>query len=136
MKGRVLVVEDDDTIREVIRAALTYEGYELATAADGVAALELLTGWLPDLILLDLRMPRMDGVTFADTYRRLPGPHAPIVLLTAAQEAHPLRLKVAADAELNKPFDLGELIELVDKVIGARQTPPASAQAHRSPDAV
>lgn len=125
MRARILVVEDDETIREVIHFALADEGYEIAVAPDGQAALERLASFSPDLIVLDLRMPRMDGAAFADAYRARPGPRAPILLLTAAQDANASNAGVGAEATLNKPFDLGELLDLVARLIsGGPVAPP------------
>ena len=82
--ARVLVVDDNEGIRELVSDVLSWAGHETATARDGVAALEVVQRWSPDVIVLDAMMPRMDGPQFARTYRGLPGPHAPIIALTAA----------------------------------------------------
>ena len=113
--GPVLVVDDDAPIREVVDALLSEEGYEVVTAADGAAALARLRERPPGLILLDLRMPGMDGWAFARAYRRSPGPHAPIVVLTAAREAAERAAQIGADGVLSKPFDLDELLDLVGR---------------------
>jgi len=76
--GRVLVVDDDEAIRESIEVALTDEGYEVRCAADGAAALALIEEWNPGVILLDMKMPGSDGWTFAAAYRRHPEPRPPI----------------------------------------------------------
>src|SRR5262245_17777894 len=81
---RVLLVDDDESIRQVVSIFLSDEGYEIAGAGNGREALELVTDFRPDIILLDLRMPVMDGWEFARTYRELPGPHAPIIAFVAA----------------------------------------------------
>ena len=78
----VLVVDDDAAIRRVIAAAVAEEGYAVAEAADGAAALALVRAAPPCLILLDLRMPGMNGWEFARRYRALPGPRAPLVCVT------------------------------------------------------
>ncbi len=111
---RVLVVDDDDAIVRLIRMTLADEGYEIMDATHGATALELVQNWRPDLILLDLRMPIMDGREFAKAYRRTPGPHAPIILVTAAQDASGPAGEAEADAYLEKPFDLDRLLEIVD----------------------
>ncbi len=120
---RVLVVEDEENIRAVVVEALVDEGYEVAQAAHGADALALLAGgWQPDLILLDLLMPVMDGWAFADLYRQLPPPHAPLVLFTASSlgpegtsAGRPLPASVAT---LPKPFDLDELLSLIRTYAG------------------
>jgi len=85
--GPILIVDDDPDIRSFVEQVLADEGYAVATAGDGLSALETATGRSPQLILLDMRMPGMDGWTFAETYRAQPGPHAPIVVMTAARNA-------------------------------------------------
>src|SRR5919199_497806 len=82
---RVLVVEDDESIRECVQVVLEDEGYDVIEASDGAAALALLDTVWPDVILLDMLMPGMDGWAFAVAYRQRPGPHAPIVVITAAR---------------------------------------------------
>jgi two-component system response regulator MprA len=111
---RVLVVDDDESIRDVIQMILTAEGHDVVTACDGLAALDQVQrSPFPDLILLDMKMPRMDGWAFADAYRRSSAPRAPIIVLTAAQDAAARALQINADGYLSKPFDLNDLVECV-----------------------
>ena len=112
---RILVVDDDDSIRDMIEIVLAAEGYAVRTAAHGAAALELVEESPPRLILLDMRMPVLDGWGFARAYRQRPGPHAPIVVLTAARDAAARAAEIQADGYLGKPFNLGELLDLVDQ---------------------
>jgi CheY-like chemotaxis protein len=114
-RPRVLLVDDDESIRDFVRIVLSDAGYEVATAEDGQAALELLAGWSPSLILLDMRMPRMDGWQFSRVYRERPEPHAPIVVLTAARDAAASAAEIQADAHLAKPFHLADLVHLVNR---------------------
>ncbi len=114
---RVLVVDDDDTIRDMIAMALCDEGYEVGAAQHGADALGLLAKWLPDLILLDMRMPVMDGWEFSRTYREGPGQHAPIVVLTAGRDAATAAAQIGADGFLAKPFDLEKLLTLVAEML-------------------
>src|SRR5262245_66593860 len=100
---RVLVVEDDEEIAQVLQRSLRLEGYEVKLAADGVRGLEEAHAFLPDLIVLDLGLPRLDGV---DVARRLPddGDEVPILMLTA-RAARGSRLRgpaAAADAPQHK----------------------------------
>jgi len=111
--GRILVVDDDDSIRQFIGMALGDAGYEVVLAEHGRAALLAVEQAPPDLILLDMRMPVMDGWAFASAYRQLPPPHAPVVVLTAARDATQSGAEVGADACLAKPFELGVLLGLV-----------------------
>lgn len=113
----ILVVDDDETIREFLSLALMDEGYRVNTAWHGAAALKVVAQESPDLILLDMRMPVMDGWEFARNYRQQPGPHAPIVVLTAATDAAAFASQVNAAGHLAKPFDLNELINLANRFV-------------------
>jgi CheY-like chemotaxis protein len=115
---RVLVVDDDAEIRRFIELALSDRGFEVITAADGRLGLEAARDTPPGVILLDMRMPVMDGWAFTRAYRQTPPPHAPIVVLTAARDAAESAGAVEADAFLAKPFDLRELIRLVGELVG------------------
>lgn len=111
----VLVDDDDDSIREFIDMALGDEGYNVIGAADGVSALSAIREARPDLILLDMRMPDMDGGEFCRFYRQTPEPHAPIIVLTAACDAYDIGPPIMADGFLAKPCELGHLLNLVEK---------------------
>lgn len=115
LSARVLVVDDDANIREAVELALSDEGYEVVGAPDGAAALDLASQSPPALILLDLRMPVMDGSAFVRAYRQRPGPHALIVVLTAAYNAAVGAAELQADGYLEKPFGLDELLETVGR---------------------
>ncbi|MBV9684635.1 MAG: response regulator, partial [Solirubrobacterales bacterium] len=78
---RVLVVEDDDAIAQVLQRSLRMEGYEVRIAGDGMAALDEAHAFLPDLVILDLGLPRLDGLEVAKTIRR--NDDVPILVLTA-----------------------------------------------------
>jgi two-component system chemotaxis response regulator CheY len=110
---RILVVDDDDTIRELVAMALSDDGYEVDSAAHGLQAIELVEERPPDLILLDMRMPIMDGWEFVEAYRAMRGRHAPVIVLTAGRDAAAIAADVHADGFLPKPFDLDHLLSLV-----------------------
>ena len=112
---RILLVDDDESIRQVVSLFLTDEGYAIAQAGNGQAALDLLDEFRPDIILLDLRMPVMNGWEFMRTYRQLPGPHAPIIAFVAALRAEQERAEIGAIGLLAKPFDLEELLGAVEQ---------------------
>src|SRR5205823_3499761 len=85
----ILVVDDDAHIRQFVCEALDFEGYEARAAHDGRAALDVLAGWQPDLILLDLNMPRMDGWSFCAHQRETPEiADIPVALMSAAHNIH------------------------------------------------
>jgi two-component system, chemotaxis family, chemotaxis protein CheY len=110
---RALVVDDDHDIGEMVRLALTDEGYEVVLTANGSDALAATLDNHFDVILLDMRMPIMDGWSFADEYRTQPGPHAPVIVVTAARDAADRAAEIAADGYLSKPFSLDELFDVL-----------------------
>ena len=110
---RILIVDDDESIRQIVHMCLSDEGYEVVEASNGQAALALVEDFQPSLILLDLRMPVMDGWEFARRYHALPGPHVPIVAFVAALNAEQECADLPTAGILNKPFDLDELLQAV-----------------------
>ena len=119
--GRVLVVDDDDVIRQLITVNLELEGFEVATAVDGQDCLDKVKDIKPDVITLDIMMPRLDGWEAADRLRADPETAGiKVVLLSArAQEADLARgSRIGVDAYLTKPFDPDELIETVRRLAG------------------
>lgn len=108
---RVLVVDDDESIVSLMRLALEDEGYEVRTASNGRDGLALAAAFAPDVILLDMNMPVMDGQAFAAAYREAPQPppRAPIIVVTAAGDAAGRAQQLRAAGFLGKPFDLDEL---------------------------
>ncbi len=116
---QVLVVDDDAPIRDFVRATLEGEGYEVVTAENGSVALQILSGetpYQPDVILLDMRMPIVDGWQFAKIYRELPGKKVPIIVLTAATNPAKFAAQINADNFLPKPFDLMDLLDMVEQI--------------------
>ena len=112
MKGMVLVVDDDEGVRAVMASALEDDGWEVATATNGRSALETLRSQRPGVIILDLRMPVMDGLTFADHYREFPEPRAPFILISATVSEAAIRATGAVTG-LRKPIDLNVLLDTV-----------------------
>jgi two-component system chemotaxis response regulator CheY len=112
---RILVIDDDPSIRQVVRLFLEDEGFDVRTAANGQAALEVLGEYQPAIILLDLRMPVMNGFEFAARYRAGPAPHAPIVAFVATLHGEQDRQSIAAASLLEKPFDLEDLLRAVNE---------------------
>jgi two-component system, OmpR family, response regulator MprA len=120
--GRVLVVEDDADIADVLRRSLRNEGYEVKTSADGVEALDLAAGFVPDLVVLDLGLPRLDGVEVCRRLRE--DGDVPILILTArdAVDSRVEGLDSGADDYLVKPFEREELLARLRALL--RRRPP------------
>jgi DNA-binding response OmpR family regulator len=120
---RVLVVEDDTEIAQVLQRSLRLDGYDVKLASDGVQALDEAHAFLPDLIVLDLGLPRLDGI---DVARRLrdDGDDVPILILTArdALESRVEGLDIGADDYLVKPFERQELLARLRALL--RRRPP------------
>jgi CheY-like chemotaxis protein len=114
--SRVLVVDDDPDIRELLCAVLQDDGWEARPAANGKAALAVLEHWNPDLIVLDLMMPVMDGWTFAD--RMHERWQIPIVVLSAANNVAAHAQKLGAVAVVPKPFDIAQLLPTLQSAAG------------------
>jgi two-component system, chemotaxis family, chemotaxis protein CheY len=114
---RILIVDDDESIRQIVRICLTDEGYEVSEAPNGQVALSVLREFTPSLILLDLRMPVMDGWEFARRYEKTPGPRAPIVAFVAALNAEQDCADLDAAGILAKPFDLDDLLRAVRNLL-------------------
>ncbi len=125
---RILVIEDDEAIAELIELALGQEGHEVTVAADGERGLAAADQRHPDLILLDMLMPVLDGWSFAARYRGSPGPHAPIVVMTAAADAMQRAAEISAHGVLAKPFTLDELHNAVSPYEPADRQDPSSAR--------
>ncbi len=117
MPSRVLVVEDEEDIAVLVALLLRDRGMEVATAADGRAALAEVERAMPDLILLDMKMPVMDGPAFAQAFRARWGRAAPLVAFPAAEDADRRAAAIDADASLGKPFDLPQLVALVERFV-------------------
>ncbi|MDQ6674108.1 MAG: response regulator [Chloroflexota bacterium] len=114
---RILIVDDDESIRQIVRICLSDEGYEVLEAPNGRVALEMVTASAPRLILLDLRMPVMDGWEFAKRYESMPGPRAPVVAFFAALNVEQDCADLDAAGILANPFDLDDLLRAVRDVL-------------------
>ncbi len=119
MAERILVVEDDQCFREIVAKALTFSGYEVVTASNGLLALSACAECCPTLILLDLMMPEMSGETFLEESQRRGLDDIPVIVTTAkylatGEEARLIKLNVASI--LRKPFHLEELLAAIAAV--------------------
>jgi two-component system, chemotaxis family, chemotaxis protein CheY len=114
--ARALVLEGDQDVAEVIRQALVEAGLHVAVATDGFDALDLTRQFLPDVIVLGDRVPQLTGAEFAWRYRQRPGRHAPIVLVTTANDVATLASQIGAAASVGKPFEVDQLLETVGRL--------------------
>ena len=111
----ILVVDDDESIRQTVSEILEVEGYQVAAAANGEEALVRLEETPPALVLLDMRMPVLDGWGFARVLRER-GIRLPILVMTAAQSARTWAEEIGADGYVAKPFDLQDLLDQVQRL--------------------
>ncbi len=114
---RILVVDDDTSIRTLLRRLLTTEGYAVDEAGDGPSALAKVAQWAPDLLLLDIMMPGQDGLDVLEGLRRTSD--VPVILLTAKNEEadRVLGFRYGADDYVTKPFSTAELIGRIGAVL-------------------
>ena len=117
----VLVVDDDPSIRNLVAEELRYRGYSVIVARNGSEALDCLDVTTPDVIVLDLMMPVMDGWTFLEHYRNQAGRRSvPIIAVSAEGYLLPGYEALGVTAFLRKPFDLNELVDRIARLTGAR----------------
>jgi two-component system chemotaxis response regulator CheY len=114
----VLVVDDDPDIRELLFTALEDEGFEVVPAGNGQEALTIIKTFRPDVIVLDLMMPVMDGWQFAQEMRAR-DEDIPLVLLSAARDLRTHARALSAADIIEKPFDLAELLPKIARVASA-----------------
>lgn len=129
---RLVVVEDDDSIRDLLGAGLRFAGYDVKTVANGAGALQLITEARPDLIILDVNLPDMDGFEVCRRLRAA-GDDVPVIFLTARRETDDMRAGYGegGDDYVTKPFSLDELtfrIEAVLRRTGTRTTGQTASQ--------
>ena len=114
---RILVVDDDPSIQGFLAEALADEGYGVRTAANGREALAVLRAWRPDLILLDLMMPEMDGWAFRAEQRLMPGvADVPVIVLSAARDLDARTRELEPAQVFSKPFDLEALLGTIERL--------------------
>lgn len=111
--GPVLVVDDDRSILDTLAELLDMEGYAVETASNGAEALASVERREPSVVLLDMRMPILDGWGFVQALTER-GRRLPVVVMTAAQDARRWAEEVGAAGYIAKPFDLHHLLEVVD----------------------
>jgi DNA-binding response OmpR family regulator len=125
--GRVLVIEDDAEITDALRRSLRHEGYQVRTAGDGVTALDAAAEFIPDLVVLDLGLPRLDGIEVCRQLRA--DGDVPILILTARTETDDrvTGLDSGADDYLIKPFERQEFLARIRALL--RRRPPRGSAA-------
>jgi DNA-binding response OmpR family regulator len=133
MAEKILIVEDDRHIVALVRYILEREGYQVEVARDGVEGLEIARQFMPDLVVLDLNMPRMDGVEMC---RRLKMEQSPLVIfLTVHTERTAMArgYRAGADDYMVKPFELEDLLTHVKTLLAKRQQGEAAKPAGSDP---
>ena len=127
MNARILIVDDEPQMGRLLKTTLHACGYDVAVAADGPAALEMMTSWRPDLVLLDLGLPGMDGMEVCRRIREWSS--VPILILTVRNTEHEkvAVLDSGADDYLTKPFGMNELLARI-RVALRRATPAGSVE--------
>jgi two-component system, OmpR family, alkaline phosphatase synthesis response regulator PhoP len=135
LKRKLLIVEDEESIRFLLRQNMEYEGYDVLEAADGAEGLRLAEESAPDLILLDLMLPKMSGMEVCKRLRAT-GNAVPIIMLTARGEQMDkvIGLKTGADDYITKPFDvleLGARIEAIFRRLGKSGSSAKGEQQYR-----
>ncbi|NEB16431.1 response regulator transcription factor [Streptomyces coelicoflavus] len=131
---RILIVDDEPAVREALQRSLAFEGYDTEVAADGADALEKAAAYRPDLVVLDIQMPRMDGLTAARRIRSA-GDLTPILMLTARDTVgdRVTGLDAGADDYLVKPFELDELFARIRALL-RRSSYAAAVEATAADD--
>lgn len=126
---KILLVEDDENLRELVGSRLTQNGYEVATAADGYQALATARSFNPDLIVLDLMIPRMDGYSVCRLLKSSGMAEVPVIMFTARSSSEDVRrgMEMGASAYVTKPFEaatlLGKIEELLSPAAAAGNNP-------------
>ncbi|MCW3111943.1 MAG: response regulator transcription factor, partial [Segetibacter sp.] len=117
-KATILLVEDEENLHDALKLNLELEGYEITSAYDGNEALKAIKDEYFDLIILDVMLPHVDGITVTETIR-IQNNEVPILILSAKNSSadRVLGLKKGADDYMVKPFNLEELLLRVDKLI-------------------
>jgi DNA-binding response OmpR family regulator len=121
----ILVVEDDHHIRNTLHDLFTDEGYEVFLAADGAAAIKILTTLRPDLVTLDLGLPGVPGSEVLDMIRRSDSLREVRVVVLSARGTIPERVRQLAQVVIAKPYETTELLSLVERLVARGPSAPA-----------
>ena len=126
MRASVMLVDDDEDVIEIGTIVLESHGFRVCAAKDGLDALQMLEQEEPQLILLDLMMPRMNGEEFLKELRAGNKHNIPVVLMSGHSEALAIARVLSVDAVLCKPVDLDALVKTVGDLIAKRNHPPSA----------
>jgi len=129
--ARILIVEDEPNMREIVQARLEQHGYEVATAADGYQAIAKVREFAPDLVILDLMIPKIDGYTVCRLLRFGQSSTVPIIMFTARSAPDDIRrgLDTGANAYVIKPFEPAALLTKIEELLKAREQTAAGTPA-------
>ena len=117
-KQRILVVDVEEGFRDGMADLLNMEGYEVSVARNAVEAIGVLPDFRPEVILLDLRMPLLDGEAFLRGIRGLPATReVPVVLISAKEELREIAARYGAAGYLSKPFEASQLLSMIERVL-------------------
>jgi len=115
---RVLIVDDEEGFRDGVADLLSMEGYDVSVARDAVEAIRILPEFRPDVMLLDLRMPHLDGEAFLRGMTGLPASkRVLVVLISAKEDVAQIATRTGAAGYLSKPFESAQLLSLLQKLL-------------------
>lgn len=135
-KKRILLVEDEANLRELVKARLEANGYEVATVADGFNAIVQARRLRPDLIILDLMIPNIDGYAVCRVLKSTPELSSiPIIMFTARTSLDDMRRgkEMGADAYLTKPFRPEEMLDKIQELLGQKTAVAESSEGSGGP---
>lgn len=128
VSGPVLIVEDDPSIRQLLRDALEQDGFEIASASDGEEAIAFAIRRRPAAVVLDMGLPLVDGVVVADRIRDKYGDQVPFIVVTASRRIEEAANRIRAARYLAKPFEIGDLVRAVRDAIELPAAVPEGSQ--------
>ena len=134
-RPRVLIVEDDTALRRLLELRLAVDGYQTRSAGDGKEALEMLATWVPDVMVTDVMMPRLSGLSLCKAARAEPRTaDMPIILLTALRFDNDMQevVDLGGVTFMNKPFDAGSLNDALAAALASRSAASGSRGTHHA----
>ena len=127
----ILVIDDDPDIRSDLQMLLQERGYRVLTANDGQAGLQRAVADMPDLVILDMMMPKMSGIMVVERFKQQSKRPVPVIMLTGNESEHQRTLAefMGVDAYLNKPIGMRQLLDRLQRLCPHSATPPVPAVA-------